>query len=190
MGQYYKPMFFKCDTTDFPNVTNLLFIFNTWDYNNGSKLMEHSWMPNNLMRAVMAKIKEVGEVKVVWAGDYADNEENIDENLFGIHSDEKSEGQDKVCIVDDIPETQPRYIINKTKKEYVDLESCPSFDDGWVIHPLSLLTCEGNGRGGGDFNDDEYKYTKYIGRWHRDIISVGDDKPEGFTEIKPNFIEY
>jgi hypothetical protein len=48
-----------------------------------------------------------------------------------------------------------------------------------------LLTCEGNGRGGGDFRGEN----KFVGTWARDIISVESKKPQGFTEIKPDFAE-
>jgi hypothetical protein len=49
-------------------------------------------------------------------------------------------------------------------------------------HPLPLLTCEGNGRGGGDYRGD----SPLIGSWARDIISVEEVKPEGFEELAFN----
>jgi len=42
-----------------------------------------------------------------------------------------------------------------------------------------------NGRGGGDFRGSN----NYVGTWARDVISVESKKPQGFTEIKPNFAE-
>ena len=36
------------------------------------------------------------------------------------------------------------------KKEFVNKDTMPNNDD-WLVHPLPLLTCEGNGRGGGDY---------------------------------------
>jgi hypothetical protein len=78
-----------------------------------------------------------------------------------------------------------QFIVNHTKKEFVDKAKVPSID-GWQIHPLSLLTAQGNGRGGGDFRNDK---NKFVGRWATDIISVEKEVPKGYKEIKPNFVE-
>ncbi|KAH3691136.1 hypothetical protein Pelo_19957 [Pelomyxa schiedti] len=40
-----------------------------------------------------------------------------------------------------------RYIVNHSKRQYVDKSGCLSLS----IHPLPLLLAEGNGRGCGDF---------------------------------------
>jgi hypothetical protein len=76
------------------------------------------------------------------------------------------------------------YVINHTKKSFVDKTKVPN-RDGWRIHPLPLLTCEGNGRGGGDYRNDD----KIVGSWARDLISVSSTKPEGFTEVEFNLTE-
>ena len=86
-------------------------------------------------------------------------------------------------------------MINHTKKEYVDTAKCP-VTDTWTdpqtkiehefkVHPLPLLTCEGNGRGGGDFRVEN----KYTGTWARDVISVSNKAPKNFVEINPDFKE-
>lgn len=78
--------------------------------------------------------------------------------------------------------------VNYTKKEFVDLKTIRSisrYDKNWKIHPLPLLTCEGNGRGGGDFYEDD----KRIGSWARDSISIEVDKPIGFLLVDGTFIE-
>ena len=51
--------------------------------------------------------------------------------------------------------------------------------DGWIIHPLPLLTCEGNGRGGGDFRGNN----PWIGKWARDVISIEKKLP--IRKMKP-----
>jgi len=66
--------------------------------------------------------------------------------------------------------------VNHTKKEYVVKPRKGEY------HPLSLLTAEGNGRGGGD-----YRGSGDVGRWARDIISMEDDIPEGYTAYDPGF---
>jgi hypothetical protein len=71
-----------------------------------------------------------------------------------------------------------RYVINHSKREFVDKTKVPN-RDGWYIHPLPLLTCEGNGKGGGDFRGD----SNLVGSWARDLISVYDTAPENYKEI-------
>ena len=75
-----------------------------------------------------------------------------------------------------------KYLINHDKKQFVDKSKTPKDDDGWQIHPLPLLTCEGNGRGGGDYRGE----SPLIGMWARNKISVATKKsdiPKGFEEI-------
>lgn len=87
-----------------------------------------------------------------------------------------------------------RYFINHDKREFVDTEACAAFHPQWssepiTVHPLPLLTCEGNGRGGGDYGDD-MPGQAFIGRWARDQIGASNEAPEGgYEEIKPGFSE-
>ena len=57
---------------------------------------------------------------------------------------------------------------------------------GYKVHPLPLLTCEGNGRGGGDYRPEDHPL---IGIWARDVISVEKEKPDGYVEIAFDLIE-
>ena len=81
-------------------------------------------------------------------------------------------------------EHKSRYVINHDTKEYVDKNNVPD-KDGWKIHPLPLLTCEGNGRGGGDFRGE----SELVGLWSRNLISVSEKLPEGYTELEFNLVE-
>ena len=78
-----------------------------------------------------------------------------------------------------------KYLINHDKKQFVNKTKVPKDGDGWQIHPLPLLTCEGNGRGGGDFRGE----SDLIGLWARDLISVEPRKPIGYKELKFDLIE-
>lgn len=95
-----------------------------------------------------------------------------------------------------------RYLVNHDKKQYIDKRKVPATayyyeaetDKTWSykIHPLPLMTCEGNDRGGGDFHinpDKEQGCTSLIGTWARDLISVESKVPEGYTEIIFNLTE-
>jgi hypothetical protein len=79
------------------------------------------------------------------------------------------------------------YLVNETKGLYVDYEKVkPTTKWGHRIDPLPLLTAEGNGRGGGDY---EGRNMKLVGSWARDVIYVTDNLPEGLTELIPAFEE-
>lgn len=81
-----------------------------------------------------------------------------------------------------------KYLVNYDKKEFVNKTKCPKDADGWQIHPLPLLTCEGNGNGGGDYRGEGG--SEYIGRWARNKIGVvtkRNEFPKDFKEITPNF---
>jgi hypothetical protein len=84
-----------------------------------------------------------------------------------------------------------KYLINFDKKEFVNKTKVPKDNDGWRIHPLPLLTCEGNDRGGSKINfyGDE---KGLVGRWSRDIIGSSTNKtniPKEFKEIIFDLVE-
>ena len=167
MGQYYKP-------TSVDNMESLY----SHDYGSMSKLMEHSYINNDFVEIAEYLLSPKGKWhkhSFVWAGDYANGEENSEKNLYMIA---------KEIQLKDYPEgSSGRYIVNHTKKEYVDKDIVPEDEEGWKVHPLPLLTCEGNGRGGGDY----HLWNEFIGYWSRDKISVEKEAPKGYTELIPNF---
>jgi hypothetical protein len=191
MGQYYKPV--SLDKGQWVYSHSIRETITTQDGRKfecgvGLKLMEHSYIENSMMNAVENLLAPSGawhNTRIVWAGDYADKEPD-GQNLWDMYDDEGSK------LVDHIPFSELNivkdetltFVVNHDKKEYVDLRTV-EHTDGWKIHPLSLLTCEGNGRGGGDFHGDDER----IGTWARDHISMEREKPEGYTEINGTFIE-
>ena len=85
------------------------------------------------------------------------------------------------------------FLINHTKKQYVD---CSEYykrsitSDGWCLHPLPILTCIGNGLGGGDYTSPTTDSTEhYIGAWAWDEISIADKPVDGYCEIALTFKE-
>ena len=179
MGQYYKPC----------SLDKKEYVY-SWDYNSGLKLMEHSWRKNDFVNTVAGLIAKGGAWfgdRIVWAGDYADpeipnipNPENDDKpmNLFDICRD-----TNKINPV--IPKRTYKYFLNLDTNEFVDINKCPEEEDGWNIHPLPLLTCEGNGRGRGDFHREH----PMIGKWARCRVVASFTKPKKGVEIFPDFTE-
>lgn len=187
MGQYYRPIILI--NPDKLSIVEALerhvrgednkmvgFLY-SWDYGNGNKLMEHSYIGNHFVMAVESLFTPEGQFykdRLVWAGDYADEEEEEGLNLYLLACEHESLKQEPK-----VPRSTPRFIINHTKRQYVDKRKVPSYSDGYRIHPLPLLTCEGNGRGGGDYRGD----SELVGTWARDSISIEKVKPVGYEEL-------
>jgi hypothetical protein len=180
MGQYYKPVILGEKTEE--NHETVKAWMCSHEYGDGSKLMEHSYQGKKFVSTFEKQLSRKGDYhksRVVWAGDYADEEPGLkiieegkeyDANLYSLCND-KNEIKPKVSKTDTY-----QYILNHTKKEFVDKNKVPEIKDweGTKIHPLPLLTCEGNGRGGGDFRGDE---KGIVGSWARDVISVEKTNP-------------
>ncbi len=209
MGQYYKPVFLSDNNKPILSVT-------CYDFGSGAKLMEHSWRKNHFVRFVENHLM-LQPQRLVWAGDYADNEDpktlsNIEikalanedseysnsaklkaegvnlydlANLVGVLTHDEDIPKDKTKYDYDFKGIAPltaKYLVNYDKKEFVNKTKVPKDNDGWQIHPLPLLTCEGNGRGGGDFRGE----SPLIGSWSRDkigVVSKKSDIPKDFKEV-------
>jgi len=192
MGQYYKPI--SIEKKQYVYSHDIKYSFKrddgrTIELGNGLKLMEHSWVKNEFVN-VIASLIAVGGAwhgdRLVWAGDYADNERSektrrlLKRNLYDIVGENK--------IIPEIPKKTYRYFLNLDTLEFVDVQNSPEVDPndpGWQIHPLPLLTCEGNGRGGGDFRGEN----PMVGAWARNRIEASYTKPKKGKEIFPNFRE-
>lgn len=191
MGQYYKPCILKDKEQETDNEVILAYM-NSHDYDTGLKLMQHSWIRNTFVSTFEHLIAEK-RLRIVWAGDYADEEPNTEVTLYKLCND-TNRAKPKIS------KKVYRYVINHSEKLYVDKRAVPItqvykyIDKKGVeksnifrIHPLPLLTCEGNGGGGGDFYGQDGE--NVIGTWARDIVSVSNNIPEGYKELKFNLKE-
>lgn len=173
MGQYYKFIILANEKKN--NKEVILLVLHPHNFGEGSKIMEHSYI-NNMMNTVeylLSVNSNFHKSRIVWAGDYADEEYN-NSNLYTL-AEEYSHYNN---IYEDV---NLQYIVNHTKKLYVDKKKI--IDE---IHPLPLLVSEGNGRGGGDYYGNN---KKLCGTWARDIISMEYNIPENYTELECNFYE-
>lgn len=181
MGQYYKPVCLKENKK-----TPKAWVY-SHNYGNGLKLMEHSWIGNRFVEVVEHLLSPIGDwykQPIVWAGDYADEDKGLKTNVYDRCKDTLEVNPTTYQLMDNL-----RYVVNHTKKVFVDKTNIPvsnTYEDiEYRIHPLPLLTCEGNGRGGGDFRGD----SDLIGTWARDVISVEAALPVGYTEINFDLVE-
>ena len=182
MGQYYIAIFLAEKQR---NKEVIRAFMTAHDFGNGVKLMEHSYKGNRYMNAVEYALSPDGyftNSRLVWAGDYADPEPDNKENLNHIAYENENEKQ---FFTDAPKDKYYRYILNHSKEQFVD--KGPKKEWRFEIHPLSLLTSEGNGQGGGDYRG---KNEDMCGIWSRDIISVDNEVPEGYTELVCEFDEH
>ncbi len=162
----------------------------SWDYTNGSKLMEHSYIGNKYVSAVEWLLSPRGpfwKSRLVWAGDYATEEPDADQkNLYHevLGDDSPEAGKRQRLEPGDVSEF--RYVVNHTKQVYVDKQAAGTDEHGYRIHPLPLLTAEGNGRGGGDYRGAN---EMTVGSWARDVISVEREAPADYELMNPEFRE-
>lgn len=184
MGQYYLPVVLRHGEFK---------VFNAHKYNNGVKLMEHSYIENNFMHAVMNYIYEK-PTKLWWIGDYAAKDDfklYDDKKAFEFHESlQHNENNDEYEVnEDETLKEEGRYLINHSKKVYIDLKeyrleaktaikSEPEY--GNKIHPLSILTAVGNGRRGGDY---EGINMYLVGTWAGDILEARDDMPYKYSKL-------
>lgn len=204
MGQYYKPILIDNESKSQ--------IANSFDFGSGQKLMEHSWIGNEFVNAVLGVLTE-RPMRLVWMGDYADDVFGENEDLsfgdgFITHKGsflsffEQAWGE-KECIAPKIGKNGNKleldaehanyFAVNDTKECYLDLkkyvEGNSVEDDGciWCVNPLPLLTCVGNGQGGGDYFGEIG--AENVGTWAFDCIWITPIKPDGYTEVQFSFKE-
>jgi hypothetical protein len=174
MGQYYKVIILAEKGTS--DKEYIRFFINIWD---GIKLLEHSYLKNPFVNAVEFLLSPLGPLyksRIVWAGDYADEEDDSG-NLYHLAENEISKEY--------IPKSENlsveyKYIVNHTKKQYIDKNKYA------IFHPLPLITAEGNGRGGGDYHGN---HEDKIGLWSRDVISIEKELLPEYTEFEYKFGE-
>jgi len=185
MGQYYKIVFYDYDENKKKIIRMALVPFQ------GYKIMEHSYIDNDTMNHIellLSPLSPFYKSRIIWTGDYADNEDNEDNNLYHMCDDELIDRSFSILdnIVKNISRRQYNIIINHTKKQYINKDDYKDRDEEMCIHPLSLLVCDGNGRGGGDYrgiNDD------LCGLWKDDIISIDNTIPDNYIYFNPKFEE-
>ena len=167
MGQYFKTVLLGQKEGTKENIIGALSPF---DYQNLNKITEHAYERNEFVNAVMNTIAKYKDgVRVVWAGDYAKNEPHRGKNLYEIVATMNEKGEDVYIKKASMKHYEGRYLLNESKCEAVDLWNLPEFD-GYTMHPLPLLTVEGNEQGGGG----TYHGTSMnlVGSWARDVIKI------------------
>jgi len=204
MGQYYRPLMIFEDGEERSAYSHA--------FDNGLKLMEHSWIGNNFVNAVLHEIED-RPARIAWMGDYATDAvedgcnfgdgyitsvEAFLEKYNGVWGEYRS--------VQDISPETPQYkldldsagcyLANATKKCYIDIEEYIrrnsvrdryGMSGVWCINPLPLLTCIGNGMGGGDYRGEAGMGD--VGSWAFDKIYITYLRPGNWERVDYRFQE-
>ena len=185
MGQYYRVLARRNNKdTVYSLQTNKFRETGNYEHYNGVKLMEHSWWRNDFCEAFTKTLLDK-PTRVAWVGDYAEEDEcnELGFSYNGVWNRKKF----RYIKALDFPLANFKYLVNNTKKIYVDLQKYykASVNDGWCIYPISLLTAVGNDRGGGDFHDsDGNEGYSDVGAWAFDEIFVTNKEPAPNTDFK------
>ena len=200
MGQYYRAIVKKQNGRI--DVYNRNVVKNGKSEYTFAKLTEHSWWYNDFVNAVCLDIYDHKERnRIAWIGDYATDFLKC----RGLKTFNGMDGR-KIrrlaercwnCDGKDVNETDfaldGLYLINHTKQEFINCTTYrlnSEMGDKWCLHPLPIMTCIGNGLGGGDYCDPTDDSTEeYIGCWAWDQISIENQPPTTYTEIEPIFKE-
>lgn len=202
IGQYYTPIL-----SSSPTYTDFAEHIDGWayshDFDSGLKLMEHSWTTNPFVDAIVRELAR-NPRRLVWAGDYADPESTLQlggkpTTLYSWVYETVHLAPYQIKPAEHARIYPVRWLVNHSRKVYVNMQSVPKDKDGWRIHPLPLLTCEGNGRGGGDFGGSGGRHdATEVGSWAREEIGVLTARMQsrflslctmGYEEVYPDFID-
>ena len=186
MGQYYYPVLSKDGKTNFTAFRD--------KRPGGLKLMEHSWWDVELPNAVAQKM--YGDpAHLWWMGDYAVDDDTPDTDpvlMAAYKAAHGNEREPEIASTYDEFNLDGLVLCNHTRRIFMDCDKYHEAlkdkdEDGWVIHPLPLLTAVGNGKGGGDYFADNDRES--VGTWAGDLISVENEAPKGYTEVEYRFYE-
>lgn len=145
MGEYFTPTFLN-------TAGQIVAALDPGDYGSGLKLAGHTRTETRLMHAVLTLLALDGGLRVVWAGDYADDEPGHDANLYFLIEDRhfvRFAGLVTPDITPNKPLPQGRrivpsagYICNFDKRQYIDNAALPVDHSGSRRSPLPSLAVE------------------------------------------------
>jgi len=148
MGQYFTPTFLD-------GAGRIVAALDPDDYGAGLKLYGHTRHDAALMRAVEALLSLDGGVRLVWAGDYAEQEAGQEANLYFL-ADQTHFVRLSGLVLEDVAPTATLpdhfvagggagFICNADKRRFIDTAALPVDDWGVRRNPLPPLTAEGGG---------------------------------------------
>ena len=189
MGQYYQPILgnvYGGQCKVFDRSVNHEYTF--------AKLLEHSWWNNTFVNA-FSEFLYNNPGRVCWVGDYATEPDDFNLNVPAAipRPNYKKVWGKNVNLLTCAPSDfilDGKFLVNFDTRQFIDLDEYKATSvgsDGWIIHPLPLLTAIGNDRGGGDFHKG-VGYDK-IGSWAWQLLAFLDLPPKDFSKANIRFVE-
>ncbi|MBC8552240.1 MAG: hypothetical protein H8D23_21630 [Candidatus Brocadiales bacterium] len=138
--------------------------YSTWDVKCGAKLMEHSYVFNGYVNAVLNKCPINEDFNLVWLCDYHE-EKGFDWDCVSGSKDFENNNDQGF---------NTNYFINKSKGIYIDMVEVVAryWNKGvkdYMIHPIPLLCNSDNeAMGGGDYRE----FDSRRGKWKDDIFII------------------
>ena len=190
MGQYYMSILgdaYGLNCKVFDRSVNYEYTF--------AKLLEHSWWQNPFVNAFSEFLYNKPS-RVIWCGDYADEPDDFNfPNCSAFYVPSSKEIRSETIATHTVATSNftldGKFLLNHDMRQFVDLDEYKLLStdkDGWVIHPLPLLTAVGNDRGGGDFHEGNIGYEN-VGIWAWHLISFVDKPPKDFAKFPLVFKE-
>lgn len=182
MGQYYKAVIANAKGVK---------VADSWKYGNGAKLMEHSWMGNDFVNAVLTAIEDTPS-RVCWVGDYATDviEEPTEMMAFALAWQSEAfelNIMPKPLMCKDGETFGEGYLVNHTMAQYIDLAQYAElakvrdgYMKGFIANPLPILTAVGNGLGGGDYRGSNMEM---VGYWRMNLLEYTQTPPSDYGNI-------
>lgn len=171
MVQFYRPVILQ-PATQTPNDVIAVWV-DPEDYTKQLGLIPQADKDSVFVSTIEMLLSDRGTHRggrLVWAGDYAYPEPGGKVNLY------KSCTKDTQIFPEESNMSYYGYLVNHTKRQFVTKDRTEKYTN---LHPLPLLTAEGNGFGAGDYPSDH----ALVGYWARDSISVEKKRPDGYMEI-------
>ena len=189
MGQYYMPILgnvYGGQCKVFDRSVNHEYTM--------AKLLEHSWWQNPFVNA-FSEFLYNNPGRVCWVGDYATEPDDFNLNVpvAITRPNYKKVWGKNVTLLTCAPSDftlDGKFLVNFDTRQFLDLDEYKANSvgsDGWIIHPLPLLTAIGNDRGGGDFHKG-VGY-EHIGLWAWQLLAFLDRPPKDFSKADIRFIE-
>ena len=181
MGQYYKCVVLKNDWKETKKPVRAA--LSSYDFDNGAKLMEHSYVHNKYVSAFMRLVHELDKdrsgLPCVWCGDYADTFSTESLPLFKKMNTNTQKYE--ICggfqAYNEACDWMGEYggkksneyldvikLVNDAPKHYYNYiinhtkkqyVKVPKYDKTkWLIHPLPILLSDGCSRGSGDYSNE------------------------------------
>ena len=189
MGQYYQPILgnvYGGQCKVFDRSVNGEYTL--------AKLLEHSWWQNPFVNS-FSEFLYNNPGRVCWVGDYATEPDDFNLNVPAAipRPNYKKVWGKNVNLLTCAPSDfilDGKFLVNFDTRQFIDLDEYKATSvgsDGWIIHPLPLLTAIGNDRGGGDFHKG-VGYDK-IGSWAWQLLAFLDLPPKDFSKANIRFVE-